>query len=219
MFITRRFDEALKAFDKLAREYPKSPVSADELVEVYRKKLAIFARIKRDPQMGIADLTEDLKNQNLPKDIRQNLKDWIEALNKWQSSKDQPDRLSTEDLVKYVSKNIPPLLDRKIAPSDPNLLLLLRLSGLLYERLYQEPNGAHTQELLYYLAVCERSLAPVYWYSVSEVYLKECVVKFPKQAYSKKCFDAYKENMEERFSGRPIPEFIQSSIDALSGYL
>ena len=73
--------------------------------------------------------------------------------------------------------------------------------------------------MLYLLARCERSLAPLYWYSLSEIYLKECIVQFPKQSYGKKCLDAYEQGMHERYFGKPIPEGVKNSIESLKRYL
>lgn len=219
LFVIRRYDEALANFDKLVRNYPKSGLSSDQIMDIYRKKLAIFARIKRDPDAAIANLTEDLKNQSLPVDARQNAQDWIANFKKWKDEAKDPSTFSTPELIAFVASKIPPRLDRKIAPSDPQLMNLLRLSGLLYERLYKVDDPKSSQELLYYLAMCERSLSPVNWYSLNEIYLKECVVRFPKSALTKKCFDGYQAGMEERFLGGAMPEAIRGSIDALKGHL
>lgn len=219
LFTIRRYDEALAQLDQLARRFPKSAVTSDQLNDVYRRKLAIFARIKRNPTLGISNLREDLKNKDIPMDIQRNIQAWIEAFQKWQAESENPEKLKTEQLVSFVAKDIPPLLNRRIAPADPDLLKLLRLSGLLYERLYNSADAKTTQQLLYYLAMCERSLAPLNWYSLNEIYLKECVVRYPHQAFSKKCFDAYREGMQERFANRPMPEGVRKSIDALEDYL
>jgi hypothetical protein len=219
LFVIRRYDQALTGFDKLVRDYPKSGLPSDQLSEVYRRKLAIFARIKRDPEAGIQNLREDLKNRNLPLDVKQNINDWISNFSKWKGEAQDPSKLDTAELIAFVAKKLPPALDRKIAPADPELMNLLRLSGLLYERLYSQSNTKYTQELLYYLAACERSLSPLNWYPLNEIYLKECVVKFPKQDFSQKCYDAYRTGMEERFSNRPMPEFVRESINALKDYL
>lgn len=215
LFITRRYEEALEQFNLLIRKYPESGLATDRLSEVYRKKLAFFARVQRDAGYAITNLQEDLKNKNLPKDIQQNVKDWIQSFEKWKQEKTNPADLSTPDLIKYAAKEIPQQPIRNIAAGDPQLAKFLRISGLLYERLYSEPDAANAQALLYYLAQCERSLSPLYWYSLNEVYLKECVTKYPKQPFSKRCFEAYKTGMEERFMGRPMPEPIRDSIAAL----
>lgn len=219
LFVIRRFPEALAMFDELARNYPKSVVTSDQLSELYRRKLTIFARVTRDPQAAIDNLNEDLKNDKLPADIRANIKEWMASLEKWKSEKADPAKMNTADLLAYANKALPAQMNRKVAPSDPQLLNILRISGLLYERLFAEPNSPKAQEILYDLAICERSLAPLYFYSLSEIYLKECIVRYPKQAFSKKCFDAYREGMTERYFGKPIPKGVEASIEALKDYL
>ncbi|MGZ3723875.1 MAG: tetratricopeptide repeat protein [Bdellovibrionales bacterium] len=218
LFVLRRYEQALAEFDVLIREYPNSKLPPDLLSEVLRRKVAIFARALRDPAAGAASFKEDLKNSKLPSDMRENIKDWIAGFEKLSAEKQNPEKLLTPKLIDYVVKRLPVEPGRKIPNADPQLLNLLYISGLLYERLFQEPNGPQTQQLLYYLSVCERSLSPVVWYSMNEIYLKECVVRFPKQPFSKKCFDAYKEGMQERYSGK-LPEPVQQSVDALKDYL
>lgn len=219
LFVIRRYDEVLPMLDKLVREYPKSSITSDQLNEAYRRKLAIFARVFKDPNAAIENLNQDLKNKEIPVDVRRNIESWLTTLNDWKKEKVDPSKLKTPELIQYVSKNLPKDLGRKIAPGSPQLLQVLRLSGLLYERLYRDDEGDQTQALLYYLAQCERSLAPLYWYSVNEIYLKECIVQYPKKSYSKKCYDAYREGMQERYFGRPMPEGVTLSLEALRRYL
>lgn len=219
LFVIRRFPEALAMYDELARQYPKSSVSSDQLAELYRRKLTIFGRVTRDPNAAIKNLRADLKNKNLPIDVRSNINDWISSLEKWKGEKKDPSKMNTADLVTYAAKSLPSNLNRKIAPSDPQLLNILRVSGLLYERLFSEPSSEKTQELLYYLALCERSLAPMYFYSVSEIYLKECIVRYPQRPFSQKCYDAYADGMRERYFGKMPPEGVTQSLEALKKYL
>lgn len=197
----------------------KSGLASDQFTDLYRRKLSIFARVKRDPDAGIQNLTEDLNNPKIPANVRENVKDWIAALSKWKQETLDPAKLNTKDLIAFAAQKIPTNLNRRIGPTDPELINLLRLSGLLYERLYSETDPALTQGLLYNLALCERSLSPFPWYSLNEIYLKECVIRFPKQPLSKKCYEAYKDGMTERFSNRTIPEPIRISIDALKDYI
>ncbi len=219
LFTIRQYDQALAQFDRLVRQYPKSGLSSAHIMDLYRSKLAIFARVKRNPDAGIKNLKEDLKNSKLPVDAKQNIEFWIAGFSKWKEEAKNPESLTTPELVAYVARELPPTMNRKIAPSDPQLLNLLRLSGLLYERLFSASDADATQSLLYHLAQCERSLSPLNWYSLNEIYLKECVVRYPKQKYSKKCFEAYREGMEERFGNKGMPESIKDSIEALKKYI
>lgn len=218
-FLIRRWDLALTQFEKLIRGYPESGATSEELSEVFRKRLAIYARVLRAPKLGALALQEDLKNPKLPSDIRANVTEWIESLNKLAEEPRDVSDWKTPKLIEYVVKKMPTQVSRKIPTSDPNLIKMLYLSGLLYERLFKEPDGPQTPELLYHLSMAERSLAPVIWYSISEVYLKECVVRYPKKPITKKCFNAYEEGMQERFVGRKVPEPVRESIEALRSYL
>lgn len=219
LFVIRRFDESLAQFDKLIREYPKGTLTSERLSEAYRRKLAIFARVYRDPVGAVNNLNEDLKNKAIPVDIRKNVETWISTLNSWKSEKTNPENMPTEELLAFVAGSLSRDPGRKIAPSHPELLKLLRLSGLLYERLYKEPNGEYTPQILYYLAACERSLSPLYWYSLNEIYLKECIVKFPANPFAKKCYEAYRSGMQERYFGKPLPEGVKQSLEAFKKYL
>ena len=218
LFVIRRYDEALNMYDKLAREYPKNGLTEDKLNDLYRRKLAILARVYRDPDKGIEDFKADLKNKQLPQKIRGNLEGWVNTLQKWKTEEQKPNQMKTSELLAYVNKTLPENLNRNMKLSDDQLFNMFRLSGLLYEKLYQEPKTENTQQILYELARCERSLGPLYWYSLSEIYLKECVMRFPNQSFSKKCYEAYRSGMEERYNNN-LPEPVQQSIDALKEYV
>ncbi len=214
-FITRRFDHALDKFDQLVRGYPKSGLSSDELAQVYRRKIAIFARVKRDPGMALNDLKKDLENKKLPLDIQQNIKSWLAFFTAWKAETHDPANLSDEELIHYAERNVSADADRKIAPADPEMVKYLRISGLLYERLMKNPEGPRVPDMLLYLGICERNVSNIYWYSLNDIYWKECVVKFPKASVAKRCFDAYEGSLRARYNGTP-PEWVRDSIKALS---
>ncbi len=220
LFITRRFDEALKQMDELIRKFPKSNLKPDQFMDVYRRKLAIFARVKRDPAAAIVNFKKDLENADIPQDVRRNVEGWTSYFESWKSEKEDPSRLSTEKLVAYVSKSLPEEKFRKIAPADPDVVAYLRLSGLLYERLLNENDSPHVQEILYYLAGIERQLSPLYWYSLSESYLRECITKYAKKPYTKKCYDVLESDLRNRYSEQGKTEDdVQTQLDRLKEYL
>ena len=218
LFITRRFDSSLNQFDQLARNYPKSGLKSDELNDLYRKKLAIFARVKRDPTLAINNLTEDLKNSNLPADVVANLKSWIETFNKFKSEGVQLNKMNDRELMAYANKNLSLEPSRKIAPANPEAVKLLYLSGLFYERLMKDPHGKNSGEWLYYLGLCEKSLSNLYWYSLADIYWKECIVTNAKTPIAQRCYKAYDESMRAKFTGEPSPS-VKQSLEVLKKYL
>lgn len=216
LFIIRRFDQALARYDAMARLFPKSAVSSDQLHQLYHRKLAIFARVYRDPQKAVDNFIADLKNPALPKDIQKNIKAWVEYFEEWKREKVDPATLSDEKLVDFVAKSLPDGISRKISPANPDAVNYLRLSGLLFERLMKKPTSPSVPEMLYNLALSEKHVSTIYWYPMSEIYLKECIQKFPKRPITRKCFSAYEKAMQDRYlGGGPLPEQIRQSIEAL----
>jgi len=220
LFITRRFDQALDRMNELIRKYPKSSLRADQLMDVYRRKLAIFARVQRNPKAAIENFKTDLANKEIPMDVRRNVEGWIKYLEAWQIEKEDPAQLNTAKLMEFVKRRIPEEQLRKIAPADPDIVANLRLSGLLYERLLNEPESPFAQEILYYLAGIERQLSPLYWYSLSDSYLRECVRRFPKRPLTKTCYDTLESHLRARYLGDgKTDEDVQNQLSELKQYL
>lgn len=220
LFVMRNFSGALAAYDELVRGFPKNGMEASQLPALYRRKLALLARVQRNPTVAIQNLKKDLLNAKIPADIQQELKSWISYFEKWQKESVNPESLSTDALLKYVKENMPEGIERRIAPADPDVVRFLRLSGLLYERLLKEPGTASAQELVFRLAVIEKILAKKYWYSLHQAYLRECIVGFPKSATSKLCFDTYAKDIEEQFAGLSrVPEGAEATIKSLRKYV
>lgn len=220
LFVMRNFDGALAAYDELAQGFPKNQLEASQLPELYRRKLALLARVQRDPAAAIRNLNKDLSNNKLPADTREEIKSWIGYFQQWQKESVNPDSLSTEKLLKYVKENLPEGVDRRIAPADPDVVRYLRLSGLIYERLLREAGTSTAQELVFRLAIIEKQLAKKYWYSLHQAYLRECIIGFPKSATTKLCFETYTKDIEDQFAGRSqIPPGAQSTIDSLKKYV
>lgn len=214
-FLVRRFDEGLAMYDKLVRSYPKYPLTEEQLYQIYRRKIAIFARVKRDAETAVTNLNEDLKNKALPDLVRVNIRNWVKKFEEWKNEEFNFEKASDKDLIAYAKKEIPENFSTKMNPQDAEVIPLLRVSSYLYERLHQNKRSDFFPEFLYYLAACEKQISSVYWYSVEDSYLKECVQKYPKSKMKTKCFNAYKESVASRYTGGVIPDYIQKSIDSL----
>lgn len=220
LFITRRYDQALSKIDALVRQYPKSDLKSDNFMDVYRRKLAIFARVYRKPKDAIANFKADLASKEIPMDVRRNVEAWIQFFENWQKEKEDPAEFPTDKLLSFVEKNMPIEQTRQISPADPDVVAKLRFSGLLYERLFKEGNSPSAQKLLFYLSGIERQLSPLYWYSLSDAYLRECVIRYPKQSYSQKCYDAFATDLKNRYldQGKGDDE-VEAQLAGLKPYL
>lgn len=201
-YIAHQYEPALKAYDHVIRNFkfdPKVDQSAI-LDHAYQRKIAFFARITRNPKEAIQSLKLDLKNQQLPLDTKKNIESWIYYFQAWaKEGQADPSKFSDTRLIEYSRNAIEKLSSgRRIAVSDPYVVDLLRVSGLLYERAFRKPKSAETPELLYLLGKAERDLAPIRVYSLPDVYFKECVYLAPKNAVAKQCLAEYELSMKQK---------------------
>lgn len=171
----------------------------------------------REPRAAIDNLKKDLENKELPEETRADIKTWLASFSGWQSEKSKIEAMPADELMKYVAKIRPAANARKLESSDADVIRSLRVSGRLYELLVKDPAGPLNQEILYNLALFEKQLSRLYWYSLYQSYLRECVLKYPKKPLTKTCFDMYEADLREEFAAglTALPEDVRQGIEAL----
>ncbi|PWU13003.1 MAG: hypothetical protein C5B49_15285 [Bdellovibrio sp.] len=222
-FISHNYLAALQIYDAVIRQF-KPPaagsstvgVAVEDLQKIYERKLAYFARVKRDPEGAISSLKDDRKNQNLPPRIRENIQTWIDKFADWKKkAASDYARVSDEELLKLVkTTGYQELTGQPISGGDPYVIDLLWVSGVLYERVFRTPNSSAIPEMLYWLAKIERDLGSIHIYSLADVYLRECVINFPKSPIARQCLNEYELGMKQKM-GPSSPEYINSSINLM----
>lgn len=215
-YLSHRYAHALEIYDEKIKNYPGNNLSPDELKKIYERKIAFYARVHRNPNDAIESLRQDLKNKKLPKEYQEHIKTWIAGFNylKKESTKNLQ-QLSDQKLLSYAQNIISKSANgTQISITDPQAIPLLLSSGLLYERLFKNKNSDLVPDMLYALSQAERQLSTLRLYSLSDIYLAECVSKYPKAAVAKLCFQDYELSMKTKY-GATIPDYINSSIDTL----
>lgn len=220
LFATRRFDEALASYERLIDGYPGNNLKADEIDAALRKKLTIFSRIKRDPSKALLSLEKNSKNQKLPEYLRKNIDAWIAVLREWQNSP-VPDtaKAKDEEIRNFAEKQLKgSLWDKMIDASDPRLVTYLQVSGVLYEYLDRNPKTKLAPQILYWLSLCDRQINNEFFFSLADLYLKDCILSYSKSPFAKQC---YKELERQTFlsytgsSGTHIPPEVKDELGRL----
>ena len=101
-------------------------------------------------------------------------------------------------------------------------MTLLVSSGVLSKYLNDNPKSKLVPEILYWLSIAERRLSNTYFFSLSDLYLKDCVRLYPKSKYAKKCYQEYADNIEFGYSGSSgtdIPVEEKQELEQLKKYL
>lgn len=224
MYATKNFDGAVELYKGLIAGYPKNYQSADRLEKSIQRALIYHIRVKRDFTEARKDINEFLKNKELPEFLNRNLKVWDAELGNWSKRKLPAfDKMKPNELDQFVANNYTFDTNRNRANSwDPKYISNLVLSGYLNEYLQHHPAAQATPEILYWLSVMDREINHSAFYSFADMYLKECILRFPETPMAMKCYKEYEEEMIFGYAGSAglnIPKEVRDDLKYLKSFV
>jgi hypothetical protein len=179
-------------------------------------------RVARDlPGLSVA-LQRSSQNQQLPTRLQKQIKGFITAVDDMQD-KTYPQFTDTnrEELRKYAEAVLTAAPGGDFSLDSPqHVIAALRMSSVLYEYLNAYPTTPLKPDILYWLALSERRFHYQSMYSLPDLYLKQCVLEYPKNPVAKNCFAEYEESMTVAFTGSGgthIPDDITQELNMLRG--
>lgn len=219
-YLTRNYAEAEAGYDRyLKADQPKTEL---ELVQPLQRIITIYTQIYNDPGEGARKLSQYTELKVHTHHTRENLAGWIaglKALDASGASKVKKPNFAT--LKKLVRKYIGPLnepLPEVFLPPDQEVSRVW-LRGQLYHYLNNtKPNASEIPKILYWLAISDRSIGYNFYFSLADLYLKDCVLNHAADPYAKRCFDEYNEYINYTYSGSAgtfIPPEIEEELDEL----
>lgn len=224
LFLVRRLTEATFFFEQTIKNNLDNPaadnsITNDELYSSFRRVLSIYTKITFNPDKARDFLAKYQDHKNMAPALKSTLNMWVAQLQKWKKF----DPRKVKSIHQFIEKNLVPLENNKekVLSGESDVTLLIS-SGVLSKYLTEHPKTSSTPEILYWLAITERRLSSTYFFSISDLYLKDCVSLYPKSSYAKKCFKEYEENIEFGFSGSggtDIPQEEKNELERLRRYL
>lgn len=220
-FITRDYDNAVKYYEKYLNLLENAK---DEDVERSLKRiLVIYAQVKKQPQEGAKILTKYLTNNSINKSIREKVNEWVKGLNELETSS-VVDENSLQKRQEYIDYYLNQLKSHNSSyfASEKDKVFYMTLRGLLYEYLNNNPVQNDIPTVLYWLAVCDRTLEYSFFDNLADLYLKECILSYPSHPYAKKCLSEYESYMKFAFtgsSGTYLPADISEEIEFLKSVI
>ncbi len=225
LFLIRRHSEAQSYYEKelelILSQKNKKNLSAQtnlkRMKEAFRKVLALNLKINFTPNNAIEQLNKYKRNPALSSTVKKEIDSWLKGI----------DKVKAVDLEKYkIAKNfieefLNPLEKEKIYTGLEDMTLLMA-SGFLTKYMSDKAQSDERAEILYWQALAERRLSNSYFYSLPDLYLKECITKFPKTDFAKKCFDEYQEALSFGYtgsSGTEIPDGEKKELERLKSFL
>lgn len=217
LFVTRRFTESIPYYDSVIRTYPLNKLTPVEVDNSLRRKLAYYARYSRDFKTALASLEEDAKNEKLPEAIKRNMVAWTGMFRKMsKEAKLDLNKMKTQEIVTWANNQFKTTLwDRMIPAEDPRAVTHLYVSGVLYETLFSRPADNFTPDILLLLAKSENVLNQQFFYSLGDLYLRECVSEFPKSSAAKECYKELVASIENAYrstTGLSLPPEIEAEL-------
>ncbi len=211
LFLVRRFDESQAYYEKaLLSALEKNQKGSEgnliddkivngEIFSSLRKILAINVKVNFNPEAAIKILNKYKNHKSLSKLTRNDIDLWIKGLENIKSVKLDKFNSAKLFLDTYLTKFFENK-DRIISGNED--ITLLMASGFLSKYLSDKKDTKdESSEILYWLSIAERRLSHSYFFSLSDLYLKECIVKNPTNPWAKKCFSEYEDALTFGYTG------------------
>ena len=203
LFTIRNFKEAMPLYLTALKEYPQGKVTIDSLEKIIYRQLYYYIRVERDFKALAKTLEEDLQNKKLPTHQRAKISELIKASKEMSADKfPEFSANQTAELRTYVETNLRRELAGEFNYGDSKKdLNYLKVSGIMYEFLNANPETPLKPDILYWLSFCETQYRYQAFYSLPELYLKQCVVDFPESKVAPKCLKEYQDLITFAYSG------------------
>ena len=218
LFLVRRFSEAEKYFDLAIINSLKNHTE-EELFPSLRKLISINTKIRLNTVNANIFIDKYINDPKLPVLAKNSLKTWKKSLKKWRGFNTS----KIKSIDGFIKKYLVPLEQSKGETANgENDIALLIGSGVLSKYLNDSPKTKFAPEILYWLSIAERRLSNPFFYSLSDLYLKDCVMLYKKSSFAKKCYNEYAENIEFGYSGSggtDIPAEEKQELERLKKYL
>lgn len=197
LFLVRHFEDSEKYLN-LAMERAIAQSRSHELYSSMRRIISIHTKIAFNYEKASGFIKKYSANPGLPKLAKNTFVSWENSLKEWKDFK--PEEVKDIDL--FIKKHLVPLEEVKEQTGDgKNDISLLIAAGIFSKHLNDNPKSPQTPQLLYWLSVAERRLGNTYFFTVSDLYLKDCIKEYAKSPYAQKCYALYEENIQFGYSG------------------
>lgn len=200
LYLIRNFDESRKYFEKaidtdLSKRNSNSTL---DIVFSLRKIISIDTKIKFDYAKAMAFIQKWSKDARLSKNDKKMLTRWESSLKNWKDF--NPANIIS--MPQFIEKNLTPLdMKKEIVFTGEEDVSLLISSGVLLNYLVENPTTELAPEILYWLSLAEHRMSQSYFFSLGDLYLKDCIRKYPTSPYAKKCYQEYADSIEAGYTG------------------
>lgn len=210
-YITRNYSEAEDYYLRYLNKPGQHAKESDQLIAL-KHLLSIYAQILNDANKGLVVFEKIKGNKHLSVYAKKQIANWMRGLKEIAGTAGQNKDSNFERIKTLVNQHI-------VATNQPTRLeYLYWIRGLSYRYLNAKPKPDEVPVLLYWLALTERGSSESVYFSLGDLYLKQCMLIYPTQAIAKQCYREYEDAIIFSYSGSrgtDIPDDIQETMKAL----
>ena len=215
--IARLYPEAKATFTQVVDE----AIVKDQIQNVMlplKQILLIQTKILKEPAAMVTVLKHYQTKKELLEADKALITQWTERLNHWKNSPHLKPLQEDQQATEFMTKVMKPLFKNDslyVGKFDVDLLIA---SGLLSNFLFENPQSKLAPDTIYWLGLSEKYLKREDYFGAGELFLKECIIRYPESKIATKCYDEYKESIEFEFTGSrgtDIPKEIDQELESL----
>lgn len=215
--VVRRYVDAKESFTRSIQDrLIKKDITNIDLP--FKQIVLIESKVLKQPENLIAFLETYQKNKMIPGELKSRIVVWIKDLQNWKDDSQVKSGLHTEkDVRAFLDKKLKPLSVEMLYDGSHDVDLLIS-SGLLSNYFFENPKSTLAPELSFWLGWIETYLKRENFFGSGELFLKQCVRRYPEHPMARLCLDTYKEFIEYQFtgsSGTNLPKDIKDEISQL----
>jgi hypothetical protein len=205
-YIVRDYAGALKLYETFIDAQPRLAYSGPVL-DALEGELTILAQVFRDSERGAAHFRNRIERSggSMSKQVRKDMQSWIRGFDEIRKARIKAFEPTLAELEGWAKQFILRHEGVPIVTAEHEKVVYLWLRGLLHEYVQAHPQDERMPELLYWLAITDRVLDYNFYYSLADLYLKECIVHYPAADAAEDCYAEYERYVEFAYSGSSGP--------------
>ena len=215
-YITRNYPLALRYYDAFLRS--SSRKTELEIIQPLQRVITVFVQVRNNPDLAVQSLRAYLPLAQHTSATREQLLGWIKGAQLLAPIAREAGELSEfTQLERFVQRVLAePLNSLEAAYADPvQEVERVWLRGVLYRYLSRHATESEVPKILYWLALSNRAIDYNFYFSLSDLYLKECMTHFPRHAIARQCFQEYESYVRNLYAGSGgdfMPEEVRQEL-------
>jgi len=205
-YINRSLEKA-KSIKKISSQ---GILPLSKIEQSFKRLLHLNTKVFFKPTKAIEIFRKYKRVKELPLEMRSDLDSWLSSLKKWEKDKRIQKITTISELENYYLNNISQKLESDRDPVD-----LLILSGRVFELMKLNRVIQDDAKALFWLGFADRQLNFSYYFSMADIYLTECIEKYPRNPVAKRCLSEYRSSVKMGYTGSAgenIPKVLQDKI-------